>query len=110
MNSKPIESDWKQFRSMVDTLRERYLEETNQRLRDSLLNPTKTPTERFWDTHEEIREEARVLTDCLDKHSRSKMYEAMVLMLHHGMMTEDDLEVFSEDLQEKLIIHLRNWL
>jgi hypothetical protein len=106
MNGKPKESDWKQFRSMVEFLRERYLKEKNQKLNQILTDNDRTGTEQFWDTFEEMKKEKKVLQDCLDGHSRSKMYISMLLMLRCGMLKENDLKGFSEELQEQLTTHL----
>ncbi len=66
-----------------------------------LTAPDKTPTEQFWDTLERMQKEKRILQDCLDRHSRSNMFMSMMLMLRYGML-EEDLEGFSEELQDDL--------
>ena len=106
MNGKPKESDWKQFRDMVEFLRERYLNEQNHKLNQILTDSDRTATGQFWDTFEEMKKEKKVLQDCLDGHSRSQMYFSMLLMLRHGMLKEKDLKGFSEELQEQLTTHL----
>jgi len=106
MNGKPKESDWKQFRGMVEFLRERYLKETNHKLHQILTDSERTATDQFWDTLEVMKEEKKVLQDCLDGHSRSQMYFSMLLMLRHGMLKKQDLKGFSEELQEQLTTHL----
>jgi protein-tyrosine phosphatase len=106
MIGKPKESDWKHFRDTVEDLRERYLKEKNKELVEMLTNSEKTPTEQFWDTLEAIKKEKKILQDCLDGHSRSKMFISMCLMLRYGMLKENGLEGFSEDLQELLKTHL----
>lgn len=103
MIGDPKESDWKRFRDKAEELRERYLAETNPRLVAMLIDPVKTPTERFWDTFEEMKKEKRILEDCLDGHSRSKMFGFMCSMLRCGMLKEEDLNEFSEELREQLI-------
>jgi len=76
-----IESDWKKFRDMVPTLRERYLADRNTRLAAVLVDPAKNQTQRFWDAMEEMEKEAKVLRQCLDGHSRSKMWLYMLTMI-----------------------------
>ena len=107
MNKQPKESDWKQFRNMVEFLRERYLKEKNQYLTKILTDTERTPTNQFWDTFEEMKKEKKILEDCLDGHSRSRMYMSMLLMLRFGMLKEEDLKGFSERLQEQLTTHLK---
>lgn len=102
MTDKPKESDWKLFRKIVPGLRERYLKEKNRDLLMILTDPEKTPTEQFWNTEEKIRKEGKVLVECLDGHRRSRMFEYMALMYSYGMLKEEDLKDFSDELQERL--------
>ena len=97
-----MESDWRKFREMVPKLRERYLADRNARILALLTNPTKDETERFWDAMEQMEREAKVLRQCLDGHSRSKMFFYMLRMIRAGMMTKEDIEVFSERLQREV--------
>jgi hypothetical protein len=99
------ESDWKTFRKMVPELRERYLEKTNEELKNLLLTPDQTPTERFWNTYEKITKEAKILHHCLDGHSRSRMVSFIYMMLDCGLMDLDDLSQFSDELRESA----RSW-
>lgn len=98
-----MESDWKTFRKRVPEWRERYLEEQNQRLAALLVEGTNTPTERFWNAEKEMKAEARILVDCLDGHSRSKMEMYLCLMYRHKMIGGEDLEEFSGELRERIL-------
>ena len=102
MNQKPKESDWKKFRSMVDDLRENYLKKRNAQLVEELTNPEKTPTEQFWDTFEKMKKEKQILQDCLDGHSRSKMFLHMMLMYRYEMISEKEIKEFSIELQDRV--------
>jgi hypothetical protein len=97
------ESDWRKFRDMVPTLRERYLAARNARISAMLADATKTETERFWEAMELMERESRVLRECLDGHSRSKMWLYMLTMIRTGMLTREDISVFSEDLQKEVL-------
>ena len=97
-----MESDWKHFRDMTPKLRERYLAEKNARIVALLTNPKMTETERFWEALEVMEKESKILQKCLDGHSRSKMYRFMVNMIHVGMLRNEDMEVFSEELQQQV--------
>lgn len=96
------EADWKKFRAMVPDLRERYLSACNARLLTLLTNPQKTPTERFWETFEEMDREAKILQRCLDGHSRSSMWRYLALMIRCGMLKREDAAIFSPELQQYL--------
>jgi hypothetical protein len=98
----PKESDWKQFRKLVPGLRERYLEKVNQQVAALLADAERTPTERFWDVQERIEKEEGVLRACFDDHRRSKMIFAMAAMQSRGVLNDNDLEGFSEELRERM--------
>lgn len=100
------ESDWKRFRAMVPALRERHLAPRNVRLSALLTDPKKNETERFWSAMEEMEREARILRECLDGHSRSRMWLYLVMMIRYGMFTREDLAGFSEGLQQQLAVDL----
>lgn len=102
MHDKPKEPDWKAFRAMVPELRERHLEKVNAELAALLKKEGSTPTERFWAIEERIGQEAKILRQCLDGHSRSQMTLFMALMLRHGMLADADLQSFSPELAGRL--------
>jgi hypothetical protein len=102
MEGKVKESDWKTFRKLVPELRERYLTEKNKGLIAIFMDESRTPTERFWDAREQIEKERKILEACLDGHSRSSMRWYMYLMYRHGMLSDSDLENFSEDLRNTI--------
>ena len=103
MHDRPKESDWKAFRAMVPDLRERYLRARNEELTSILNDSARSPTERFWDVKERTQAIAKILRDCLDGHSRSKMELFIMVMFNHGMMTADDLGAFSSELRERAL-------
>ncbi len=107
MIGEPKEADWRKYRDRIDFLKERYLKETNQRLVGILTDGDRPATDRFWDTFNEMKKETKVLRECLDRHSRSYMILSMLLMLRHGMLKEEDLEEFSDELQEQLAGYLK---
>ncbi len=106
MNEKPKESDWKHFRKIIEFLRERYLKEKNQQLNQILTDEERSATEQFWEAFEEMKKEAEILQDCLDRHSRSNMYISMLRMLRHGMLKQEDIDGFSDELQEQLTTYV----
>ncbi|HZL43811.1 MAG TPA: hypothetical protein VFD66_11110 [Verrucomicrobiae bacterium] len=96
------ESDWKKFSAMVPNLRERYLAEQNARISAILTDPGKTETDRFWTAMEEMQKQAKVLRQCLDGHSRSKMWLFVLSMVGVGMLRKKDLAEFSEEMQKSV--------
>lgn len=102
MSDQPKESDWRAFREMIPELRERFLRAKNEELASILDDASLSPTERFWEVEEKVREIGKTLRACLDGHSRSKMTLFMMTMFNHGMMTEEDLVAFSPELRERM--------
>jgi len=97
-----IESDWKTFRRIVHEWRERYITRINKKLVHILSHPKETQTETFWDTKKKTDKSAKILRDCLDGHSRSRMTRYIIVMINYGMITLDDLNEFSTELQEHM--------
>ena len=101
-HDQPSESDWKKFRAIVPELRERYLRERNSELRAILQDESLTPTNQFWAASDRIEEIRKILRSCLDGHSRSKMMNFLAIMYRHQMLTESDLDGFSEEILVRL--------
>ena len=97
---KPTKRDWKIFQEMLPDLRDRYLAEQNQTFMTILNSKERTPTEQFWDTYNAMKEQGKILRDCLDGFSKSKMDMHILLMLRYGIIKEEDLEVFGKELRE----------
>jgi hypothetical protein len=98
-----MEADWKKIRSLVPTWRERYIARKNLAVRSKINDSSKTETERFWDVYEFTEKEGKVLRTCLDGHSRSKMLEFLWVMLGYKMITKEDLNDFSPELQKSVL-------
>lgn len=96
------ESDWKLFRSKLDELRERFLNKKNIELAKYLADPSKTSTEQFWNTLEEMKNIETILRQCLEGYSRSDMFLHIFAMYKHGMMADEDLQQFSDDIQQNV--------
>jgi hypothetical protein len=99
---EPKTSDWKKFRNSLDKWRESYLIRKNNEIRAILERNNLTATEKFWDIFEFQKKESKILHHCLDGYSRSNMTLHMDLMKKYGMISQEDLEEFSEELQEFL--------
>ena len=95
------ETDWKLFRRRVPEWRERYLEQQNQALRALLEQPNQTPTTIFWQVKKFTDEQAYVLVECFDGHSRSTMERFIVIMYSHRVIARADIDEFSEELQAR---------
>lgn len=95
-------SDWKEFNRILPVLRERYLSERNKELILLLIDESQTPTERFWAVEKKTREEAKILTTCLDGYSKSQTPLYLINLCRHGFMKEEDLAGFSDEVKNFL--------
>ena len=94
------ESDWKLYKSKVGNWQEGYMEKLCKEY-IALLCSDKLPSDRFWELEKRIREDKRA-TGVIVTNSRSKMIDNILDLLHEGAITLDDLNNFSEELQEKI--------
>ena len=101
---KPKESDWKKFKNSLDKWREGYLKRKNDEIREILKDNDLNETEKFWNIVDFQKNESKILRDCFDGYSRSRMSLHMALMKKFEMINQEDIEEFSEALQE----HLKN--
>ena len=104
MSKDVKESDWRTFRDSLVDWRERYLQSTTEAIADLLQENDQSPTERFWKAKERTDETAKILRDCLDGYSRSKMHTHLVLMYRHGLIDDADLERFSDELRDRVLV------
>ena len=69
---------------------------------DYLLDESATPTDQFWSVGERVDEIVKILRSCFDGHSRSRMMHYLMIMYRHGILTEGDMEGFSEEARGRL--------
>jgi hypothetical protein len=94
------ESDWRYFCEHLEAWRERYLDSVNRHVVEILSVEKETPAKRFWSAKRCMDREAKILENCLDNCSRSRLLMKIQMMYHHGMIAEADIAHFSEELQE----------
>jgi hypothetical protein len=104
---KPIETDWKLLNAMLPEIREAYLAKTNERAARILTASDKSPTECFWEAKEVMDEQSKILQLCMDGLSRSRLEEKVFLLCRYGILNEERLSRFSEELQNRWRNHNR---
>lgn len=94
------EKDWKIFRSKIAGCQESYMVKLNKEYID-LLSGAGNTSEKFWTLEKRIREDKK---DCgvQCEMSRSNQFYIMMSLLNEGAITLDDLEDFSDDLQDTM--------
>lgn len=92
------EKDWKLFRSKIADWQENYMAGLCREYTE-LLNSDENASEKFWELEKKIRTDKRKVGVCAQM-SRSKMIYNIVSLVNEGAINLDDLEDFSEELQE----------
>ena len=99
------ESDWKLFRSLLPEWQEAHMQRLCEEYASLLAGPVKA-SDKFWALDKRIHED-RQHGGVVARMSRSNMYTNLLALLQEGMITLDDLDGFSEDLQERFAFVMR---
>ena len=97
---KVNESDWELFRSRLPGWQEAYMNRLNQEYIALLSGPEKA-SDKFWTLEKRIRQDKRN-TGVVAEVTRSMMETNIMDLLGEGAITLDDLDGFSDELQEKM--------
>lgn len=95
-------ADWKLYNDSLIGWRDRYVERINRMLIITLADVGAEVIERFWNAHDQISTESRLLRQCFDGSSRSTMIFHLLSMQAAGIIDESDLEGFSEEVRNVL--------
>ena len=95
------EEDWKLFRDRLPGWQERHMEELVREYVSLLTDPSQLASDKFWALDKRIRRDQQHV-GVVARMSRSCMYENLISLLQEGAITPEDLEGFSDDLQERL--------
>lgn len=92
------EKDWKLFRSKIAGWQEAYMDRLNKEYIE-ILSGEGNASDKFWALENRIRKDKK---DCgvQCEMSRSNQFYIMLSLLKEGAITMDDLEDFSDDLQD----------
>ena len=95
------EKDWKLFRKKIAGWQEAYMEKLNKEYVEILTREEGNASDKFWELEKRIRNDKK---DCgvRCEMRRSNQFFIMLSLLNEGAITFEDLEDFSEDLQETL--------
>ncbi|AOF49188.1 multidrug transporter [Tetragenococcus halophilus] len=106
-NNNFTEKDWKLFRKRIGGWQEAYMDKLN-RSYIYLLSEDKEPSEKFWNLSKRITEDKKRTGFQLEM-SRSKLIMNIVSLIMDEVISFEDLEEFSGELQEtiKQILSIR---
>ena len=93
------EKDWKLFREKLPAWQEAYMERLMKAYAE-LIAGDEPASARFWALDKRIRADRKRLGVCVDEVSRSKLQNILTGLIIENVITEDDLQDFSEELRE----------
>ena len=105
------EKDWQLFRKMLPEWQETYMKRLIKEYTE-LLNGEEAASEKFWALDKRIRADRQSLGVRVDEVTRSKLQNILTGLIIENVISEDDLQDFSEELRESthqwLQIYYRN--
>ena len=96
------ESDWKVFKELHPVALERYFMRAVAGMQRKLGNARLTNRERFWEVVEQAREDQKEVRETFDDYRRSTAVIHLMIMRREGLIKEEEMARFSEDLQERM--------
>ena len=91
------ESDWKLFRQRIAVWQENHMERLCREYIE-LLSGDRKASEKWWDLEKRVKEDKRSRGVIADM-ARSRMPQHIAALLIEGVITEDDLDGFSDELR-----------
>jgi hypothetical protein len=102
MNGSMKESDWKVFKELHEVALGRYFERMVAEMRGVLGDERLKDRDKFWTIVERAREAEQELRGVFDDFRRSTAEVKVLLMVSAGLVREDELARFSEELRGKV--------
>ena len=93
------EKDWKLFREKLPEWQEAYMERLIKDYAE-LLDGDEAASEKFWALDKRIRADRKRLGVHVDGVTRSNLQNILTGLIIENVITEDDLQDFSEELRE----------
>lgn len=95
------EKDWKLFRSRLPGWQEAYMEKLLQEYAE-ILNGDGLASDKFWALDKRIRQDKQTPGVLITEMKRSRMRANLLRLLDCEVITQDDLNGFSDELREDL--------
>lgn len=101
------EKDWKIFRKKIIVWQENYMRKLNNEYIE-LLQRDKLPSQNFWALEKRIWKDKKSVGVSIDMR-RSKMAYNILDLLNDNVIQIDDLNDFSEELQDEIKYIINSW-
>ena len=92
-------ADWKLFREKIPVWQEHYMEKLVQEYVILLTDKDKTASAKFWTLEKRIKEDIRK-PGVLISMRKPEAIRDIIMLIHDGAISLEDLKDFSDDLQE----------
>jgi len=96
--------DWKTFTSLKEIALERFFEQAMGKFESIMEETSLSAKERYHKLYKAVQHEDQEIVDIFDRlgHSRSKADLQLKLIVNAGLLTQEELEGFSEETLEIL--------
>ncbi|HET8554752.1 MAG TPA: hypothetical protein VFL78_08005 [Rhodanobacteraceae bacterium] len=94
------ESDWKKFRQLYFVALERFSARILDECQTVCRDDARTAHERYGDLFGLIRDRNKLMAMIFDDPRRSEAHLSLMLMVRHGLVTENELSRFTLELQD----------
>ena len=93
------QQDWKLFKECLPIWQNRHLENVVNQYLEILSDNGTAPAEKFWQLENRVSEDKKH-PGVIVEMNRDNVVSTIVSMLREGIITEDDLNGFSDELKE----------
>lgn len=100
MIMEPSKKDWKLFRDKIGSWQESYMEKLVKEY-IAFLNGDLPASIKFWDLEKKIKQDKKKPGVILEL-SKNDMLFDIICLLNDGVIEEDDLMVFSDELRDNV--------
>ena len=96
------EADWKVFKKVRAEARDRFSRRVLAECEDISRDETKTAHERYVTLYRHVRGRDKEMARIFDDFQRSTALLQLMLMYKHDLLTQEEIEAFSEEVQRSL--------
>ena len=94
------EQDWKYLRSIQEVMLEELARRINDEVREILSRDGVSENEKRGRVYDIVRRRDRIVAECFDGWSRSKMYERCWSLRTHGLLRPEHIEKLTPETQK----------
>ena len=102
---EPSKRDWKLYREKIGEWQEHYMEKLVKEYADYLCSDLPAST-KFWEIEKRIKRDRNTPGVCIELR-KSDMFWDIAGLIHDKVISMDDLEEFSDNLKEAVVLILR---